>query len=429
MDVALPLIAVVAASVGLALGIEPIPSWYFLLLWWPYVFAVDALGRRVGRTRPLRERPGMLLRLSLLSVAWWTLFEAINLRLGNWYYVMVDPDRTVRWLFGFAAFATVLPGVLATLRLLEGLSVFRSLRVARLSWTRSKQVAVLALGTFCLLSPLVWPESFFPLTWVSFAFLLAPWNRRFAERSFLRDLEEGEAAPFCRTLLAGLLCGLVWEAGNHWARQKWVYTVPGFEELKLFEMPLLGFLGFPPFAVECVLFLRFVDSLPRATAGWSDIARKTTATAAAVAAGLGTLLVFWVSEPITTDSQYLPLAQVRLVPVQERQALSGAGLRSPEQLLRAIDRPDASATLGVGLSADRLEEIRDTMGLVAHRGLGARRAEQLRALGVRRPADLRSWSPEELAAALRSRFGAEAGPFLVRRARIWIDAARGAAAP
>jgi hypothetical protein len=429
MDVALPLIAIAAASLGLALGIEPIPSWYFLLLWWPYVFAVDALGRRVARHAPLRERPGALLRLSLLSVAWWTLFEAVNLRLGNWYYVMVDPDRSIRWLFGFAAFATVLPGVLATLRLLEGLSPFRSVRVAPLSWTPGRQVALLALGVFCLLSPLVWPESFFPLTWVSFVLLLVPWNRRFASRSFLRDLEEGEAGPLCRTLLAGLLCGLVWEAGNHWARQKWIYTVPGFEELKLFEMPLLGFLGFPPFAVECVLFLRFVDSLPRATAGWSALARKATATAAAVLAAFGTLLVFWVSEPITTDSHYVPLAQMELLTAEERQAFSGAGVRSPQQLLRVLDGPEASRILGVELSAERLREMRDTMGLVEHRGLGARRARQLRTLGVHRAADLRSWSPAELAAALRSRFGADAGPFLDRRARIWIDAAREAPPP
>jgi len=429
MDVVLPLAVIVAASVGLALGVEPIPSWYFLLLWWPYVFGVDALGRRVAGRRPLRERPSALLRLSLLSVAWWTLFEAVNLRLGNWYYVMVDPDRTVRWLFGFAAFATVLPGVLATLRLLEGLSLFGSVRVPSLSWTPGRQTASLALGVFCLLSPLVWPEGFFPLTWVSFVLLLAPWNRRFAARSFLRDLEEGEAGPLCRTLLAGLLCGLVWEAGNHWARQKWIYTVPGFEELKLFEMPLLGFLGFPPFAVESVLFLRFVDSLPRATARWSALARKATAIATAVLAGFGTLLVFWVSEPITTDSHYVPLAQMELLTVQERRDFSQAGVRSPRQLLGVIDGPEASRILGVELSGERRREIRDAVGLVEHRGLGARRARQLQALGVRRVADLRSWSPAALAAALRSRFGAEAGPFLDRRARIWIDAARDAAPP
>jgi hypothetical protein len=424
MDVALPSIVIVAASVGLALGVEPVPSWYFLLLWWPYVFAVDALGGRVGR-RPLREQRGLLLRLAGLSVAWWTLFEATNLRLGNWYYVMVDPERSVRWLFGFAAFATVLPGVLATLRLLEGIPVLRTLRVARLEWSRGKERAMLALGAFCLLSPLLWPDRFFPLTWVSFVLLLAPWNRRRAARSFLRDLEQGDAAPLCRTLLAGALCGVVWEAGNYWARQKWVYTVPGFEELKLFEMPLLGFLGFPPFAVECVIVLRFVESLPGAAASWSRAARRVAAVGAALLAALGTLLVFRVSEPVSTDSHYLPLAEMEeLLSADEREALARGGLRSPEQLLGAAARPGEAGAFGVGLDAARWDEILETMRLVTHRGLGARRVVQLRALGVTSVEDLSARTPAGLAAALRERFGAEAGCFLERRARVWIDAAR-----
>ena len=66
---------------------------------------------------------------------------------------------------------------------------------------------MIALGLACLVLPLLWPDVFFPLTWGSLVFLLEPWNRRHARRSFLRDLEAGEAGPFLRTLLAGLICG------------------------------------------------------------------------------------------------------------------------------------------------------------------------------------------------------------------------------
>ena len=41
------------------------------------------------------------------------------------------------------------------------------------------------------------------------------------------------------------------ELWNNWARAKWQYTVPIMENLKIFEMPLPGYLGFPPFALEC----------------------------------------------------------------------------------------------------------------------------------------------------------------------------------
>ena len=60
------------------------------------------------------------------------------------------------------------------------------------------------------------------------------------------------SAALCSVLLAsGLVCGLLWEFFNYWAGGKWKYTVPWPAGPKLFEMPWLGFLGFPPFALGC----------------------------------------------------------------------------------------------------------------------------------------------------------------------------------
>ena len=53
----------------------------------------------------------------------------------------------------------------------------------------------------------------------------------------------------------------MWEFFNYWAISKWTYTVPYFGSVKIFEMPVLGFLGFPPFAVECWAIYIFVRSL------------------------------------------------------------------------------------------------------------------------------------------------------------------------
>ena len=52
--------------------------------------------------------------------------------------------------------------------------------------------------------------------------------------------------------MAGLLCGVVWESLNFFAPQKWIYTVRGLENLKLFEMPVLGFFGFPALAYDAI---------------------------------------------------------------------------------------------------------------------------------------------------------------------------------
>ena len=66
--------------------------------------------------------------------------------------------------------------------------------------------------------------------------------------------------------LAGLVCGLLWEFWNFWATSKWHYNVPYLGHVKIFEMPILGFLGFMPFAVESYaiyIFVRRLIPIPR----------------------------------------------------------------------------------------------------------------------------------------------------------------------
>ena len=49
---------------------------------------------------------------------------------------------------------------------------------------------------------------------------------------------------------AGLICGWFWELWNVFSMPKWVYQVPLVGWPKLFEMPILGYGGYLPFALE-----------------------------------------------------------------------------------------------------------------------------------------------------------------------------------
>jgi hypothetical protein len=422
MVLALAAAVLVAATLALAFLVEPIPTWYFHLAWWSYVVGVDDANRRLTGSSLLRDRPRSFLAAAAVSVVWWTGFEALNLRLGNWYYVMDPGTRPLRWTAGVLAFATVLPGILETLLLLEGLGCARRVPVAPLRWTPAKDRACLALGAASLLLPWLWPQVFFPLVWGSVVFLLEPWNRRHARHSFLRNLEQGEAGPFVRTLLAGLVCGALWEAWNFWARTRWIYTVPGLEGLKVFAMPLLGFMGFPPFAVECVVVSRFLagqwrrPAFPRGLAVAAGVPLAAAATAAMFAA----------VERITVDSFYRPLARLETLPAGARARLSALGLASPEKLVRALRDETGIERWShrSGLPPAELRLCRERAALVLHEGLGAERALQLERVGIHRVEDLVGWSPEALAAALRAQGTSERDRFLERRARVWIAAAR-----
>ena len=49
------------------------------------------------------------------------------------------------------------------------------------------------------------------------------------------------------------MCGFFWEMWNYWSYPKWIYHVPGVGFAHVFEMPLLGYLGYLPFAMELYL--------------------------------------------------------------------------------------------------------------------------------------------------------------------------------
>jgi hypothetical protein len=111
---------------------------------------------------------------------------------------------------------------------------------------------VQAVGVVSVVLPLVFVSVWLvPLVWLGWLFLLEPLNDRAGRASWLRDLRQGDASRLAALLASGAICGLLWEFWNFWAATRWTYTVPYLGQVKLFEMPILGYLGFPTFALEC----------------------------------------------------------------------------------------------------------------------------------------------------------------------------------
>ena len=92
--------------------------------------------------------------------------------------------------------------------------------------------------------------------WLGFIFLLDPINASLGVERLTRE-------RIINLAWSGLLCGVLWEFWNFWSRAKWHYTVPIMEHLKIFEMPVPGYLGFPAFAFECFTMYVFVRALVR----------------------------------------------------------------------------------------------------------------------------------------------------------------------
>src|SRR6266699_5713992 len=244
-------VAMLAAALVLNhFQVRPVPTWLYVFAWYPTLVILDLLVVWLGGDS-LLARPRVLLPMLWWSVVIWLLFEAVNFRLQDWYYVFLPARRAERWLGITLSLATVVPAILLPERLLERLGAWRALSTAPLGRRDGEMTYAFALGAATLGATLALPRYLHPLTWGAVWLIADPvLYRTDPAASLFGDMRRGEWGRIARLLVAGVLAGVLWEAFNAHARGQWIYTVPFLERLKVFEMPLVGFLGFPFFALE-----------------------------------------------------------------------------------------------------------------------------------------------------------------------------------
>jgi len=154
-------------------------------------------------------------------------------------------------------------------------------------------------GLLMLTLVVLLPRYCFPLLWVGVIFILDPLiYRRDRVASLLGQAAKGSYARLLRLMLAGLLCGVLWEFWNYWSGAKWIYTIPFFNFWEVFEMPLVGYLGFMPFALECYLFWQLLRLVKEANAAtdWRIsliVAALAAIYCALVFTGIDNITVIW----------------------------------------------------------------------------------------------------------------------------------------
>lgn len=197
-----------------------------------------------------------------LSIPAWLIFELYNLHLRNWIYVGV-PGPFWNFALGAAwAFATIFPGIFETADLIHcawaGRLRSRPWGARRLrAWPWMLLGAAMVAGP--LVAPAAWAPYWFGPVWAGWVLVLDPLNRAWGWPSLLGDVERGRPGRSVALLLAGAACGFFWEFWNYWALARWEYVFPIFHRFRIFAMPVPGFLGFPPFALECFALYIFLS--------------------------------------------------------------------------------------------------------------------------------------------------------------------------
>jgi hypothetical protein len=238
-------------------GVEPVRGYWFDFVWSGYILAADAVvWARAGRSL-LHGGGWRIAAMFALSAPLWWAFEVANWRLENWRYVGTEVyGGQAHLLLKTISFVFVLPALAESRDLLRAFVRFPSPPALPLpSWTSP---ALVAVGLACVPLLYLFPDQAYPLVWVAPLLVLDGVADLRGRPNVFALLRAGRAAPVLLIAVAGLGTGLLWELWNWGAVPHWEYRIPYVGVLPVFEMPILGYLGYPPFALLADAFWRTV---------------------------------------------------------------------------------------------------------------------------------------------------------------------------
>ncbi len=258
----LGILLIVFVEINFFLKIQPFANWYFPIVWFGYILTVDAAVYKLRGNSIISNRPSQFLGLVVISMLFWWVFELVNIPLKNWSYSGLEGLSELKDIFGSLSFATVLPALFETSELIRTIRLFDRKKLARKhKITKRFLHFMIALGFAFFAAPMFLPKFAFPLVWLSFFLILDPINYLHGQPSIIGHLKDRKLAIPLSLLLAGIILGFLWEFWNYWAIPKWTYDIPFVGFFKIFEMPILGYLGYLPFSFELYAMYWFVRSL------------------------------------------------------------------------------------------------------------------------------------------------------------------------
>ncbi len=228
----------------------------FLPLWLGFILVVNGLTRMRTGTCLLTGRTAYFLALFPLSALFWWFFEYLNRFVQNWYYVGIEDFSPLAYVIHASlCFATVLPAVLSTEELLASFPRLSGPLAA--SWPvtcrggRYAALGFFAVSSLGLAGIGLRPDYLFPLLWLSPLLLVVTLQKMTGRATILAPLGRGDWRPVWLPALAALCCGFFWELWNFKSHAHWEYSIPFVQGFHIFAMPLVGYLGYLPFGLEC----------------------------------------------------------------------------------------------------------------------------------------------------------------------------------
>ncbi|OGH48132.1 MAG: hypothetical protein A3A51_01430 [Candidatus Levybacteria bacterium RIFCSPLOWO2_01_FULL_39_10] len=233
----------------------------FFPLWLGYILTLNGLSEVLfGDSLLKRMRYGFIF-LFLISIPAWWFFEFINHFLQNWHYILGRPVSDLE--FNIRAsidFSTVIPAVLSTTFLFKEILERAEKRYKTFNINKLFLFFLIFLGIFFFIFMPIYPRETFPLVWIAGFLIIDPINYLLGFPSLIGQVSKGIRINVYSVAVATIFTGFWWEMWNFYSLPKWFYTIPYVGFHKVFEMPILGYLGYPFFGLEILSFTYFVVS-------------------------------------------------------------------------------------------------------------------------------------------------------------------------
>jgi hypothetical protein len=242
---------------------EPLQGHTFCLPWTGYILLVNALCFLRSGHSLLTDTPLRFFLLWPISAIFWWFFEYLNRFVQNWYYIGVDDFSPFEYVFHASlAFATVLPAVLSTHRLLLTFHIFQPglKHLTPLKFFDDKRASgfILILSGIALALIGCFPDVLYPLVWGAPLLVFTSLQTLLGKKTIFSAIGRGDWRAVVASATAALICGFFWELWNYHSMARWEYAIPFVDRFHIFAMPLLGYGGYLPFGLECLLVGQFV---------------------------------------------------------------------------------------------------------------------------------------------------------------------------
>lgn len=228
--------------------------WGFFPLWLGYCLTIDAWVCFRKGSSLLSRSFKKYIGLFFISIPSWWLFELINIRTQYWYYEGRNYFTDLEYfLFASLSFSTVIPAVFETAELVSTFPWLNRIKNgSKLGsvYSTSSAFKLFIIGLIMLALLLAWPQYFVPFMWIAIYFILEALNSWFGNSTLIEYTSKRDWKLILALWTGCLICGFFWEMWNYYSFPKWKYVIPFVDFLYIFEMPLLGYLGYLPFALE-----------------------------------------------------------------------------------------------------------------------------------------------------------------------------------